>query len=190
MIQPSQGNLIKKLILFISDIIIFILNITTLTYISIIFGEENTYKNSVKLFLVQFILILIIVALDLGLNIKNIISRYIGHIKYGMLVRFVIFHLYIPCVFLTYQKGNNTHHEDIRDHSQKVLIIGLINIVIIIASMVLGFLIIDYEKEEKILVRVKDKENFSMNSLQNMKLLKESYESSIIKEQEMGKKIV
>ncbi len=164
---------LKKILLLINDIIIFILSVLLFVFLLTISNKEDFYRNSRKLFLFQFILTIIIIILDLFLNIKNIISNYKGHNKYGMLIRFFMFYLIIPCVILTYIKSNDLNHEDIKAVSDIVFYIGFINDGFIILSMILSFIVIDKQKEEKILVN-KSRASINMNSVENMELLEDS----------------
>ena len=164
---------LKKILLLINDIIIFILSILLLVFLLIISNKEQLYRNSRKLYLFQFILTIIIIIIDLFLNIKNIISNFKGHNKYGMLIRFFMFYLIIPCVILTYIKSNDLNHEDIKSASDIAFYIGFINDGFIISSMILSFIVIDKKQEEKILVN-KNRVSINMNSVENMELLENS----------------
>ena len=169
----------KRSFLLIDDIIILILNIIICIFLFNISNKEKIYRGSSKLFIFQIILSFIIIFLDIALNIKNIISKYKGHNKYGMLLRFLMFYCILPCIVLTYQRSNNLNHDDIRNIGILLFYIGCINEVLIIVSMVLSFVVIDRQKEEKILVH-KHRKDINMSSVENMKLLEESNLSSQI----------
>ena len=96
-----------------------------------------------------------------------------------MLLRFFIFYCIIPCIILTYQRSNNLNHDDIKNIGNILFYMGCVNEGLIIISMILSFLVIDTQKEEKILVH-KHKRDINMNSVENMKLLEESNTSSQI----------
>ena len=117
------------------------------------------------------------------MNIANCLTDYKGHNRYGMLIRFFMFYLIIPCAVLTYQRSNNINHQDIKDPSDLVLYLGFANDGLLIVSMILSFVVIEKQKEEKILVN-KSRRTINMNSVENMKLLEESKESEIFTELE------
>ena len=164
---------LKKKLLLINDIIILLLNIFICIILFIISHQEKNYRGSSKLFTFQCVQIIIIIILDIFLNVKNIMSNFKGHNKYGMLIRFIMFYFIIPCVILTYQKSNNLNHNDIKNAGNTVFYIGFINNGFIILSMILSFIVIDTQKEEKILVN-KHRKSISMSAVDNMKLLEES----------------
>ena len=169
----------KRLLLLINDIIILILNIIICIFLFNIAKKEKNYRGTSKLFFFQIILSFVIIFLDIVLNLKNIISNYKGHNKYGMLLRFFMFYCIIPCIVLTYQRSNNLNHEDIKTIGNILFYMGCINEGLIINSMILSFIIIDTQKEEKILV-YKHKRDLNMSSVDNMKLLEESATSTQI----------
>ena len=164
---------LKRKLFLANDIIILLLNIVLTILLFILLNKEKTYRGSTKLFLFQCILSILIIVLDIILNVKNIISNYRGHNKYGMLIRFFIFYLIIPCVMLTYQRSHNLNHDDIKTSGNAVFYIGFINNGFIIASMILSFIVIDTQKEEKILVH-KNRKSINMNSIENINLLEDS----------------
>ena len=170
---------LKKILLLINDIFILLLNTVLCVFLFIISNKEKEYREARKLFIFQLILIFIIIGLDIILNITNLTLNYKGHNKYGMLIRFFMFYLVIPCVILTYINGKEINHEDIKNGSNIVLYLGFINDGLIISSMILSFIVIDKKKEEKILVN-KNRRSINMSSLDNIKLLEESNVSSQI----------
>ena len=170
---------LKKFLLLINDIIILILNIILGVLLLNISSKAKTYRGTYNLFIFQASLSIIIIVLDIILNIKNLISNYKGHNKYGMLIRFFMFYLIIPCVVLTYERSNNINHDDIKNISFILVYIGFLNDGFIIISMILSFMVIDIQKEEKILVR-KNRKSINMSTVENMKLLEESNISSQI----------
>ena len=167
-----------KIFLIINDIIILILNISLSVFMFIISYKEKLYRNSRKLFIFQLILSFIILGLDMILNLANKIRNYKGHNKYGMLLRFFMFYLIIPCIILTYQRSNNLNHDDILSSSNIAFYIGSINDVFILISMILSFVIIEKKSEETI--SVKKRKTINMNSIENIELLEESNEHSQI----------
>ena len=168
---------LKKKLLLINDIIILLLNIFICIILFIISHQEKKYRGTSKLFIFQCAQIIIIIILDICLNVKNILSNYKGHNKYGMLIRFTMFYFIIPCAILTYQKSSNLNHNDIKNAGNTVFYISFINNGFIIISMILSFIVIDSQKEEKILV-YKHKKSISMSAVDNMNLLEESNLSS------------
>ena len=169
----------KRILLLADDLIILLLNIVICIFLFNISNKEKKYRGSTKLYVFQIILSFIIIVLDIVLNIKNIISNYKGHNRFGMLLRFFIFYCIIPCIILTYQRSNNLNHDDIKNIGNILFYMGCVNEGLIIISMILSFLVIDTQKEEKILVH-KHKRDINMSSVENMKLLEESNTSSQI----------
>ena len=164
---------IKKVLLLINDIIIFIFNVVISIILFSISNKEKTYRGSSKLFINQIIISIIIIILDLILNIKNLLSSYRGHNKYGMMIRFINFYLIIACVTVTYQRGNNLNHDDIKNLSNLVFYFGFVNNGLIISSMILSFIVIDIKKEDKILV-YKNRKSINLETVGNTKLLEET----------------
>ena len=169
----------NKILLVINDIIILIFNIIILIILFVISNKEKKYRNTRTLFISQLIISFIIVVLDIILNFANIKYNYKGHNKYGMLIRFFMFYLIIPCVVLTYQRGNNLNHDDITNASNFTMYIGFINDSFVLTSMILSFILIEKKKEEKMLVG-KNRTSFNMDSFENKQLLQESNENSQI----------
>ena len=174
---------LKKILLLINDSIILILNFILCILLFIINNKEYTYRGTLRLYLFQLICIIIIIILDIIMNIANYLTDYKGHNRYGMLIRFCMFYLIIPCAVLTYQRSNNINHQDIKDSSDFVFYLGFINDGLLMVSMILSFVVIDKQTEEKILVN-KSRRTINMNSVENMKLLEESKESEIFTELE------
>ena len=170
---------IKKLLLLSNDVLMFILNIIICIILFIISNKEKSYRGTSRLFKFQCILIIIILALDIVLNVKNLKSDYKGHNRYGMIIRFFMFYLIIPCVVLTYQRSNNLNHDDIKNASDIIFYIGFINDSLIISSMILSFIVIDKLNEEKILVN-KYPNTINMNSVENDNILEDSNMSNQI----------
>ena len=169
----------NKILLIINDIIILIFNLIILIILFVISGKEKKYRNSRTLFISQLMISILIIILDIILNFANIKYNYKGHNKYGMLIRFFMFYLIIPCVILTYQRGNNLNHDDITNASNFTLYIGFINDGFVLTSMILSFILNEKKKEEKILVG-KIRRSFNMDSFENKQLLQESNENSQI----------
>ena len=156
----------KKILLLINDIGILVLNIILCVNLFKISDKEKEYRGTNKLYTSQIYLIIFIIAVDIIMNIKNVAGNYRGHNKYGMLTRFFMFYLIIPCVVLTYQKSSILNHEDMQIESNKVLYMGCIIDGLIILSMILSFVIIDKQGERKILVH-KKRNSVNRASLEN-----------------------
>ena len=164
---------LKKKLLLINDITILLVNIILCIITFYLSNKEKYYRGSSKLYILQIVLDFVIIVLDIILNLKNILSNYKGHNKYGMLIRYIMFYLIIFCAMLTYQRSNNLNHSDIIKAGNIAFYMGFANNGLIISSMVLSFLVIDTQKEEKILVN-KHRKSINMSSVENMKLLENS----------------
>ncbi len=163
----------KKKLLLINDIAILLVNIVLCIITFYLSYKEKSYRGSSKLFILQIVLNIIIIILDIILNFKNLLNNYKGHNKYGMLIRYIMFYMIIFCVMLTYQRSHNLDHDDIIKAGNIAFYIGFANNGLIISSMVLSFLVIDIQNEEKILVN-RNRRSINMGSVENMKLLENS----------------
>ena len=175
-----QNKGLTKILLFSNDILILSLNIVICIILFNISDKEKTYRGSWRLFKFQFILIILIIFLDIILNIKNLISDYKGHNRYGMIIRFFMFYLIIPCAVLTYQRSQNLNHDDIKDASDIIFYIGFINDGLILTSMILSFIVIDKLNEEKILVNKYGNSSINMSTIPNENILEDSHMSNQI----------
>lgn len=164
----------KKILLFVIDLIIMLSSIILFFILFFISYKEYHYRGSVKLYSSQFLLGFVIVSLDLFMNYKNLKFIYTGNNKYGMIIRFCMFYLLVPCVVLTLQKSENINHRDIKSGSNLILFFGIIIGVSIVLSIIFSFTIVDEQKSEKIKVE-KNKKEYRNVSIENLNLLDEIY---------------
>ena len=171
-LKITKWNWIKSL-LFFFDFIIFLINITLFFLTFYLLKTEYDTRASIKLFINPFLVSMINILIDFFMNKTNIIMKYAGHNKYGMITRFLMFYFVLTIIiysdqrekYLLKSKSNNNKNINIL-----IVFIGLVNIGIIISSMILSFFIIDVQNVNKILVKKKEKKSIEeeMGMLQNL----------------------
>ena len=160
-LKITKWNWIKSL-LFFFDFIIFLINITLFFLTFYLLKTEYDTRASIKLFINPFLVSMINILIDFFMNKTNIIMKYAGHNKYGMITRFLMFYFVLTIIiysdqrekYLLKSKSNNNKNINIL-----IVFIGLVNIGIIISSMILSFFIIDVQNVNKILVKKKEKKS-------------------------------
>ena len=164
---------LQKLILLCIDILLLICNTILffcLFYISYI---EYYYRGSLKLYFPQFFLMILVILLDVIMNSKNISHNYSGHNKYGMIMRFFIFYLLVPCIVLTHQRSVSINHDEIKSTSKFILYFGSIVDGIVIISMIVSFIVIDEQKEKKVLVKKNKKNDFCVTPTEKINMVED-----------------
>ena len=174
-LQITNWNLIKK-ILFIIDITILLLNIILLSFISYILYTEYYYRRTLKLFFAPFILSLINVIIDIIMNKTNYIMKYAGHNRYGMLIRFFMFYLFIIMIIYADQRAKYIIKETINNIKIYAIYFGIIDVSLIVISMVFGFCVIDVQSFKQILVKKRKRRRTKIseedvNSIQKMEII-------------------
>ena len=170
-LKIQKWNL-RRSFLFITDVLILLVNIVLLCLIAYTIYQEYSYRGTLKLFIVPFLVSLLNVVIDLFMNNINLKVKYTGHNKYGMITRFFMFYFIILMASLTEQKSKYIHQiKDImKDISKFTILLGIINEGLLILSMILSFITIDKQNTEQILIS-KKKQNemitIEKNSLLN-----------------------
>ena len=165
---------LRKFILLGVDILLLIGNIILFFYLFYISKKEYYYRGSLKLYFPQLLLIILVILIDVPMNIKNIRNNYSGHNKYGMIMRFFIFYLLVPCIVITHQRSVSINHGDIKSASKFVLYFGIIMDGIVLLSMILSFIVIDEQKEKKVLVKKSKKNDYYMNPNEELNNLEDN----------------
>ena len=169
-LKITQWNL-KKIILFIIDIIILIFNALLFFFISYIIYTEYYTRGTVSLFFTPLILSIINIFIDILMNKANYIRKYAGHNRYGMLTRFFMFDFVIIIVIYSDQRAKYILKDIIKTFGFVVIILGLIDVGFIIVSMVFSFLIIDEQSFKQMWVKKKKKIKTEMKLEPNGKLV-------------------
>ena len=169
-LKITQWNL-KKIILFIIDIIILIFNALLFFFISYIIYTEYYTRGTVSLFFTPLILSIINIFIDILMNKANYIRKYAGHNRYGMLTRFFMFYFVIIIVIYSDQRAKYILKDIIKTFGFVVIILGFIDVGFIIASMVFSFLIIDEQSFKQMWVKKKKKIKTEMKLEPNVKLV-------------------
>ena len=169
-LQITKWNLIK-ILLFIFDIIILILNAILFLLITYILYSEYYTRGTLKLFFTPFIIGLINIIIDISMNRTNYIMKYAGHNRYGMLTRFFMFYFVIIIIIYSDQRNKYIIKETIKSIKYLVAIFGIANIGLILISMILSFCVIDVQSFKQIWVKKKKrkKSQISMESVKNIK---------------------
>ena len=169
-IRVTRWNPIK-VIFFIFDAMIFIINVLLFLMIFYLIYSEFYYRGSLKLFIIPFLISIINLIIDLLMNKKNLEMKYAGHNRYGMIIRFFMFYCILTIIIFSDQNSKYVIHED--KYNIKILspLFGKINIGLLIFSMILSFIVIDVENFNLIVVRKKRKKNREveeMNMMENL----------------------
>ena len=160
-LKISPWNCIK-ILLFIFDILILIINIILFSFITYIIYTEYYSRGSIKLFFTPFILSLINICIDILMNKTNYIMKYAGHNRYGMLTRFFMFYFDIIIIIYSDQRAKYIIKDIIKTFQFVVIILGIINVGLIFFSMGLSFFIVDEQIFKQILVKKKKKRKTEM----------------------------
>ena len=99
-----------------------------------------------------------IVKVPFFMNKTNIIMRYAGHNRYGMITRFFMFYFILTIIVYSDQRHQYIpKNEEMKNLNKLVLILGLTNIGLLITSMILSFFVIDIQNFNQILVKKRKK---------------------------------
>ena len=167
-LQITQWDLIKKL-LFTFDIIILLLNAALFSFTTYIIYTEYYSRATLKLFFMPFILSFINIIIDILMNKTNYQMKYAGHNRYGMLTRFFMFYFVIVIVIYADQRAKYIKEGEINIIKHFVIYVGIANIAFIIASMVLGFFVIDVQSFKQIWIKKRNKRKKTKIDLESVK---------------------
>ena len=161
-LQITQWNIVK-IILFIFDILILLLNALLFSFITYIIYTEYYSRGTLKLFFIPFLISLINIIIDILMNKTNYIMKYAGHNRYGMLTRFFMFYIIIIIIIYSDQRAKYILKEKIKTIKFLVIVFGIINIGFILISMVLSFCVIDVQSFKQIWIRKRKKKKTEIN---------------------------
>ena len=161
-LQITQWNIVK-IILFIFDILILLINALLFSFITYIIYTEYYSRGTLKLFFIPFLISLINIIIDTLMNKTNYIMKYAGHNRYGMLTRFFMFYIIIIIIIYSDQRAKYILKEKVKTIKFLVIIFGIINIGFILISMVLSFCVIDVQSFKQIWIRKRKKKKVEIN---------------------------
>ena len=161
-LQITQWNIVK-IILFIFDILILLINALLFSFITYIIYTEYYSRGTLKLFFIPFLISLINIIIDILMNKTNYIMKYAGHNRYGMLTRFFMFYIIIIIIIYSDQRAKYILKEKVKTIKFLVIIFGIINIGFILISMVLSFCVIDVQSFKQIWIRKRKKKKAEIN---------------------------
>ena len=146
----------KKSLLFFVDLFIFLINLLLFGLTFYLIKTEYYTRASIKLFINPFLVSIINVLIDFFMNKTNIIMKYAGHNKYGMITRFFMFYFILTIIIYSDQREKyllkNKSINNINLNSA-IFMIGLVNIGLLISSMIFSFFVIDVQNVNQILVK-------------------------------------
>ena len=161
-----------KILLCSLDIIIFLINIFLFLLIFHLSYKEYQTRSSFYLFQVPLIIGLINIIIDFSMNKINIIMKYAGHNRYGMITRFFMFYFVLTILIYTDQREKYIKRNERKIKVNELInFFGKIDITLIILSMILGFFIIDIQ-------------NFKQISVKKNKIEEMNYVDNLVQENE------
>ena len=152
-----------KIILFIFDILLLLLNSSLLVLTFILIYKEYYSRSTLKLFLIPFVLSIINVVIDLLMNIKNFNMRYAGHNRYGMITRFFMFYCIMTIMIYSDQRTKYIN-QNIGIYNFFIILFGFIDIGLLMLSMIMSFSVIDVESIKRILVKKNKRTNSQVSA--------------------------
>ena len=161
-LQITQWNILK-ILLFVFDIIILLLNITLFILISYILFNEYYSRGTLKLFFTPFIIGIINIIIDILMNKRNYKMKYAGHNRYGMLTRFFMFYFIIIIIIYSDQRIKYIIHETVKSIKMVIIILGIIDIGFIFISMICSFCVIDVQSFKQIWIKKRKKKKVEIN---------------------------
>ena len=171
-IRVTRWNPIK-VIFFIFDAIILILNILLFLMTFYLIYSEFYSRGSLKLFIFPFLISILNIIIDLFMNKINLEMKYAGHNRYGMIIRFFMFYFLLTLIIYSEQRSKYVINDKEDKYQIKLLssLLGKINIGLLVFSMILSFIVIDVENFGQIVVkkrRKKRNEPEEMNIMENL----------------------
>ena len=146
----------KKSILLLVDIFIFSINGLLFVLTFYLIKTEYYTRASIKLFINPFLVSILNILIDFFMNKKNILMKYAGHNKYGMITRFFMFYFILTIIIYSDQRDQyllkNKSNDNININNF-IFIFGFVNIGLLIFSMILSFFVIDVQNANQILVK-------------------------------------
>ena len=155
-IKVTKWNFVKYFLLSL-DIIIFGINASLFGFIFYLIRKEYYRRASLKLFIVPFFVSLFNVFIDILMNKTNLMMKYAGHNRYGMITRFFMFYFILTIIIYSDQREKYVLNEDDIDANKWIYNLGISCIGILIFSMILSFFVIDVQNFNQIVVRKRKK---------------------------------
>ena len=154
-IKVTKWNWIKSLLLAF-DLLIFIINVLLFGLTFYLLKVEYYNRASIKLFIIPFLVSIINILVDFLMNKTNIIMKYAGHNRYGMLARFFMFYFVLTIMIFSDQRERyvlQNRNDNNIDINKFIFIIGILDISLLISSMILSFFVIDVQNFNQISVK-------------------------------------
>ena len=156
-LKVTKWNFVKCF-LFSFDIIIFLINVALFGFTFYLIREEYYRRASLKLFIVPFFVSLFNVFVDILMNKTNLMMKYAGHNRYGMITRFFMFYFILTIIIYSDQREKYVLNDnDDIDANKWIYNLGIVDIGVLIFSMILSFFVIDVQNFNQIIVRKKKK---------------------------------
>ena len=96
-LKVTKWNCIKYFLCFF-DIIILLINVILFGFTFYLIRKEYFRRSSLKLFTWPFFVSIINVFIDIIMNKTNLMMRYAGHNRYGMIARFFMFYFILTLI--------------------------------------------------------------------------------------------
>ena len=155
-LKVTKWNCIKYFLCFF-DIIILLINVILFGFTFYLIRKEYFRRSSLKLFTWPFFVSIINVFIDIIMNKTNLMMRYAGHNRYGMIARFFMFYFILTLIIYSDQREKYVIKNDDVDANKYIYNFGMVNIGILIFSMILSFFVIDVQNFNQIVVKKKKK---------------------------------
>ena len=161
-----------KFFLFAFDIIIFLINATLFGFTFYLIRKEYFRRGSLKLFIVPFLVSIFNIFIDILMNKTNLMMKYAGHNRYGMITRFFMFYFILTIIIYSDQREKYVIKDDDVDANNYIYNFGILNIGVLIFSMIVSFFVIDVQNFNRIMIRKKkkmpDPETEEMGLIENL----------------------
>ena len=144
-----------KILLFICDISLLILNVFLFILTTYQIYNEYYGRGSFKLFFRPFIITIINIIIDIFMNKTNIKMKYAGHNRYGMITRFFMIYFVMTVIIFSDQRAKYILKGNTKKANKYIFRLGVIDIGLIFISMILSFFIIDVQSFRQVLVKKK-----------------------------------
>lgn len=144
-----------KILFFIWDFSLLILNSILFILISSMIYNEYYTRGSLKLFFTPFLVSLANTIIDFLMNIINFKLRYAGHNRYGMITRFFMFYFIMTIIIYSDQRAKYILIDNIDTKNKKIILLGIIDIGFLFISMIFSFFVVDVESFRQMVVRKK-----------------------------------
>ena len=163
-----------KIILFICDISLLLLNAILFVLITYIIYNEYYGRGTIRLFFIPFIVSLVNVINDIIMNKTNVEMKYAGHNRYGMIIRFFMFYFIIAIVSYSDQRTKYIKTFNNCSIKRYVFLFGIIDMGFLFLSMILSLFVIDVESFKQVFIKRRRRKTakslHGINSIQNIEI--------------------